>query len=150
MINEFKKQLAECRERSGLSYRALEKVTGIKYSALAAMENGHRPCGEQSARRLASAFGQSSETLDTFVLNALNTSRERVLESVEDYPSQVLNLLGLLLLARGIKPSQIMRCGYNPATPDCLKLSLNKGRTVHLHVTLSVGRPGKRLHNLHG
>lgn len=108
MKNEFKKQLAGCRARSGLSYRALEKVTGIKYSALAAMENGHRPTGEQSARRLASAFELSGEASNTFVLSALNTSKERILEAVKAYPAEVLNFLGLLLMARGIKPGQIV------------------------------------------
>jgi transcriptional regulator with XRE-family HTH domain len=148
MKNEFKKQLAACRERSGLSYRALEKVSGITYSALAAMQGGHRPCGEQSARRLASAFGLSGETLDAFVLNALNTSRERVLESVKEYPAEVLNLLGLMLLGACIKPNRITGCGFDPRTPNCLKLFLNKGRTVHLYVEMSRSL-GKRLHH-HG
>ena len=134
MINEFKKQLAECRERSGLSYRALEKVTGIKYSALAAMENGHRPTGEQSARRLASAFGLSGEMLKIFCLSAMNTSKERVLESVKGYPSQVLNLLGLVLIAQGITAKQINACDLDPRTPNCLKLRLKGGKTLHLYV----------------
>ena len=35
--------MAHLRERAGLSYRALETVTGIKYSALAAMQMGSCP-----------------------------------------------------------------------------------------------------------
>ena len=136
-ISEFKKQFAECRERSGLTYRALEKVTGIKYSALAAMQTGNRPVGEQSARRIAEAFGLSGDVREAFVLSALNTSKEKVLAAVDGYPAEVLNLLGLLLMARGIKPGQIVRCEYNLAAPDCLTLALKKGRTVHLHVEAS-------------
>ena len=135
--NEFRKQYAKCREQSGLSYRGLQAATGIKHSALVAMQTGSRPCGEQSARRLATAFGLSDSALDTFVLTALNTSKERVFEKVQEYPSEVLNLLGLLLMKRGIKPGQIVGCGYNPAAPDCLMLTLRKGRTLHLHVQAS-------------
>ena len=147
--NEFKKRYAECRDRSGLSYRALETATGIKHSALVAMQTGTRPCGEQSARRIAEAFGLSGDVRDAFVLSALNTSKEKVLAAVSGYSAEVLNLLGLLLMARGIKPSQIVRCGYNPAAPDCLTLSLKKGRTLHLHVEMSGGRLCKRFHH-HG
>ncbi len=145
-INEFKKQFAACRERSGLSYRRLEAVTGIKYSALSAMQTGNRPVGEQSARRIAEAFGLSGEVREAFVLSALNTSKEKVLAAVGGYPAEVLNLLGLLLMARGIKPGQIVRCGYKPAMPDCLQITLKKGRTVHLYVDVS-RRVGKRLHH---
>lgn len=148
-INEFRKQFAACRERSGLTYRGLERVTGIKYSALAAIQGGNRPCGEESARRIAEAFGLSGDAREAFVLAALNTSKEKVLAAVSGYPSEVLNLLGLLLMARGIKPGQIKGCGYNPAAPNCLQLSLKRGRTVHLHVDMSRSL-GKRLHHLHG
>lgn len=143
---DFKRLLAGYRKRSGLSYRKLERVTGIKYSALAAMETGNRPVGEQSARRLAAAFGLSGEALDTFVLSALNTSKERVLDCIKEYPADVLNLLGLLLLAQGIKPANITRCEFDPLTPDCLKLSLRRGGIIHLHVDLSRSL-GKRLHH---
>ena len=136
-IHEFKKQFATCRERSGLTYRAMEKATGIKYSALAAIQGGNRPCGEQTARRIASAFGLSGDVREAFVLSALNTSRERVLETVKEYPSEVLNLLGLLLMAQGIEASQIMGCGFDPLAPNHLQLFLKGGRTAHLHVTLS-------------
>ena len=144
--SEFKQRFAACRERSGLTCRALEKVTGIKYSALAAMQTGNRPVGEQSARRIAAAFGLSGDALEAFVLAALNTSKEKVLAAVSGYPSEVLNFLGLRLMASGIKPGQIVRCGYNPAVPGCLKLSLKKGRTVHLHVEVAPSL-GKRLHD---
>ncbi len=147
--NNFRKQFAACRERSGLTYRALEKVTGIKYSALSAMQSGNRPVGEQSARRIAEAFGLSGDVREAFVLSALNTSKEKVLAAVGGYPAEVLNFLGLLLMARGIKPNQIVRCGYNLATPDCLTLALKKGRTLHLHVEMSGGRLCKRFHH-HG
>ena len=148
-INEFKKRFAGYRKESGLSYRALEKVTGIKYSALAAIQGGNRPCGEQSARRIAAAFGLSGDVREAFVLAAVNTSKEKVLAAVSGYPAEILNFLGLLLMARGIKPSQIVRCGYSPAAPDCLTLSLKKGRTLHLHVEMSGGRLCKRFHH-HG
>lgn len=144
--SEFKQWFAECRERSGLSYRKLETTTGIKYSALAAMQTGSRPVGEQSARRIAAAFGLSGDVLEAFVLSALNTSKEKVLAAVSGYPAEVLNFLGLLLMSHGIKPGQIVRCRYNPAAPTCLKLSLTKGRTLHLHVELSRSL-GKSLHH---
>jgi transcriptional regulator with XRE-family HTH domain len=147
VINKFKEQFAACRKRSGLTYRTMETMTGIKYSALAAMQGGNRPVGEQSARRIAQAFGLAGNAREAFVLAALNTSKEKVLAAVDAYPSEVLNLLGLLLMANGIKPSHISRCGYDPAAPDCLTLSLKRGRTVHLHVTLSDGRIGKGLHH---
>lgn len=129
-----------------MSYRKLETVTGIKYSALAAMQTGNRPVGEQSARRIAEAFGLSGDAQEAFVLAALNTSKEKVLAAVSGYPSEILNFLGLLLTARRIKPNQIVRCGYNPAAPDCLQLTLKKGRTVHLRVEVSPSL-GKRLHH---
>ena len=145
-ISEFKKQFAACRERSGLTYRALEKVTGIKYSALAAMQTGNRPVGEQSARRIAEAFRLFGDAREAFVLAALNTSKEKVLAAVTGYPAEVLNCLGLLLTARGIKSSHIVRCGYDPAVPDCLQLTLKKGRTLHLQVQVSESL-GSRLHH---
>jgi transcriptional regulator with XRE-family HTH domain len=144
MVSQFTEQFAKHRKQAGLSYRALETVTGIKASALAAMQTGHRPVGEQSARRLASAFGLSGEALEMFVLSAINTSRERILDCVKEYPSEAINLLGLMLLGQGVKPSQITRCEYNPLTPNCLSLSLTKGRTIHLYVEWSESL-GKRL-----
>ena len=139
---KFTKQFASFRKKSGLSYRALESVTGIKYSALAAMGTGNRPVGEQSARRIASAFSLSGETLDNFVLSALDTSRERVLESVKEYPAEVLNLLGLVLLAHGIKPKQILGCELDSLTPmglqNGLRVSLRGGRSASLQIALSL------------
>ena len=141
--SKFTEKFGSYRKKAGLSYRALEAVTGIKYSALAAMATGNRPVGEQSARRIASAFGLSGETTESFVLSALSTSKERVLESVKDYPPEVLNHLGLLLLAHGIKPKQITGCELDSLTPvglqDGLRFTLRGGRSASLHVSLSPG-----------
>jgi transcriptional regulator with XRE-family HTH domain len=140
MISQFTAQFAKHRRQAGYSYRGLEEVTGIKYSALAAMQNGHRPVGEQSARRIASAFGLSGEGLESFVLSALNTSRERVLEAVKGYPAEAINLLGLVLMCSEIQPAQIIECDLTQSGPSgCLRLSLKGGRKAHLHVTLSPG-----------
>ena len=139
---KFREQFEVYRKESGLSYRALEAVTGIKYSALAAMMAGNRPVGEQSARRIASAFGLSGEPLEAFVLSALSTSRERVLDSLKEYPAEVINLLGLVLLANGIKPKQIMNCELDVLTPGRLqngvRFSLRGGRSAYLRVALSL------------
>ena len=139
---KFTEQFGHYRKKAGLSYRALESVTGIKYSALAAMQTGHRPVGEESARRIASAFRLSGESLEAFVLSALSTSRERVLESVKEYPPEVLNLLGLVLLANGIKPKQIMGCDLDSLTPGALqngiRFSLRGGRSASLQIALSL------------
>ena len=137
---KFLEQLAEHRKRCGLSYRSLEQVTGIKYSALAAMQSGNRPVGEQSARRLAEAFGLSGETQETFVLTALNTSRERVLQAVKEFPAEVLNALGLLLLACGIEPAQIVGGEISSSLPQDrsrLRLSLADGRQLRLDIRLT-------------
>lgn len=143
MTNDFTKfteQFGSYRKQSGLSYRALESATGIKYSALAAMNTGNRPCGEQSARRIASALGLSGEPLEAFVLSALNTSKEKVLVAVKDYPAEVLNLLGLVLLANGIKAKQIIGCDLDtPAgLQNGIRFSLRGGRSASLHVSLSL------------
>lgn len=138
---KFKKQFAELRKKSALSYRQLEGVTGVTYSALAAMQTGNRPVGEQSARRIASAFGLSGETQEAFVLTALDTSKEKVLESVKDYPAEVINFLGLMLQANGIGPKQIMGCDLDMPTPNApqngIRFSLRGGRSASLHVSLS-------------
>ena len=63
----------------------MEKVTGIKYSALAAIQGGNRPCGEQTARRIASAFGLSGDVREAFVLSALNTMNGNRLERYLEY-----------------------------------------------------------------
>lgn len=137
---KFTKQFGNYRKKAGLSYRALESVTGIKHSALAAMQTGKRPVGEQSARRIAAAFGLSGEPLEAFVLVALSTSKEKVLEAVKDYPPEILNLLGLMLLANGIKPKQIMGCDLDTLTPggprSDIRLSLKGRHAARLHIAL--------------
>lgn len=142
-MTKFKEQFADYREKSGLSYRALERATRIKYSALAAMHAGRRSVSEQSARRIASAFGLSGEALEAFVLSALGTSKNKVLASVKDYPAEVQNALGLLLLANGVKAKQITGCYPDASTPDGVqngvRLSLRGGRTACLHVALVWG-----------
>ncbi len=141
-ITKFAEQFGCYRKKSGLSYRALESVTGIKYSALAAMQSGNRPVGEQSARRIALAFGLSGEPLEAFVLSALGTSKEKILEAVKDYPPAVLNLLGLVLLAHGIKPKHILGCELDSLTPmglqNGLRVSLRGGRSASLQIALSL------------
>lgn len=137
-VTNFIEQIAKHRAKLGSSYRALEEVTGIKYSALAAMQTGNRPVGEQSAQRLASAFSLRGEEREAFVLSALNTSKERVLEAVKDYPAEVLNAFGLLLLAQGVKPKQIVGCDMeaSPASGTTLRLSLTGGRELRLESRL--------------
>ena len=127
-------QFALLRKQSGLSYRRMELVTGIKYSALAAMENGNRPIGEQSARRIATAFDLSDDARERFVLSALNTSRERVLESTKNYPSQVLNHLALLLMSHGIRDTQIANCQLDG---NKLEVTLKNGRRICLETKIT-------------
>ncbi len=138
--NKFREQYARCRAQSGLTYRALAKITSIKHSALVSMQTGTRPCGEHSARCLAKAFGLSGETFEAFVLTALSTSKERVLQAVSGYPAEVLNALGLLLLAHGIPPQQVSSSEFDALSfqkPCRLRLSLADGRQLLLETRLT-------------
>lgn len=141
--SKFEQQYAEWRKRSGMTYRELAVATGIAHSALVAMRTGNRPCGEQSARRLAAAFGLSGEAREAFVLSALSTSKEKVLATVAEYPAELINVLGLLLQANGVRAKQITDCELAAVIPagqqNEVRLSLKGGRTARLQVTLHWG-----------
>jgi plasmid maintenance system antidote protein VapI len=51
--------LFACRDNLGWSQRHLSEITGIPQRHISEMENGKRPIGKETARKLAEAFGIS-------------------------------------------------------------------------------------------
>ena len=106
-MNQFKDLLKSKRKELGITSKELSELASVSESLLSGLQTGNRRIGEKQASRIASGLGLLGEEHSDFVFMAMNESRDRLLESSEDYPVETLNFLPLLLRKMRISPEMI-------------------------------------------
>ena len=89
------------------------------------------------ALRIGNALGLKSGELDRFILSALDTCSEKVLNDAKEYPSTFLNLIAKQLRVAGILPKDLSNFQINgDESGQEVKLYLADGRVAQLSSTL--------------
>lgn len=134
---EFKDQLTRLREKKGLSNRQLAELASVPHSLIAGLQSGRRSVGEFQARKIGRALGLQGEALETFVLAAISTCTEKVLNELRDYPASILNFLAKQLFISGILPQHLNQFqAMETGERNTIKLYLANGQVAELSSTL--------------
>ena len=133
----FGAQLSAQRQRAGFTNRQLADRADVPCSLIAGLQSGRRRVGEMQALRIGNALGLKSGELDRFILSALDTCSEKVLNDAKEYPSTFLNLIAKQLRVAGILPKDLSNFQINgDESGQEVKLYLADGRVAQLSSTL--------------
>lgn len=135
---EFGRQLSRLRQEAGLTVRALAEDAKVPHSLIAGLQAGSRRVGEYQARKIGGALNLKDGALDSFILAAINTCTEKVLEESKDYPASFLNMVAKQLRLAGILPKNLSKFQITRgSTEHVLKLYLQDGKCAQLSSILT-------------
>lgn len=135
---EFGKQLSNLRQEAGLSVMHLAEYARVPRSLIAGLQAGSRRVGEYQARKIGLALNLEGRALDSFVLDAINTCTEKVLQESKDYPASFLNMVATQLRLAGILPKDLSKFQItSDSSKHVLKLYLQDGRSAQLSSILT-------------
>ena len=129
-MNQFKYLLKSKRKELRLTSKELSELASVSESLLSGLQTGNRRIGEKQASRIASGLGLLGEEHSDFVFMAMNESRDRLLESSEDYPVETLNFLPVLLRKMEISPEIISE---SRIFDRFLEISLSAGEVFRVY-----------------
>jgi transcriptional regulator with XRE-family HTH domain len=134
----FSQQLTELRQAASLTNRQLASKAAVPSSFIAGLQSGRRRVGEFQATKIGKALGLNGEQLDAFILEAVNTSTEKILQAAVNYPAGLLNWLPLELNRQGVTPEQILFCQpVMNAGASQLQLRLINGQRIATNLFLN-------------
>ena len=133
----FSSQLTTLRTSAKLTNRELARLADVPESTIAGLQSGNRRVGEIQARKLGLALQLKNETLEQFVLHAIDTCTEKVLCESKHYPAELLNLIARQLRKAGIVAESI--CNYDISGDErkqnvTLTLGSGKSATLTTHL----------------
>jgi len=139
MKDTFGNHINELRGRLNLTVRQLAARAGVPETLICGLQGGSRVVGENNARKIGAALELAGDKLESFVYRALNDATEKILETSQAYPSEILNLVACELRSIGICPETITQCVRKPMFSDTADaaLYLEDGRTAVVDVRLS-------------
>lgn len=138
MKPQFSTTLTELRTTARLTNYELARIADVSESMIAGLQSGKRKVGEHQARKLGTALRFSGEALEQFILHAIDTSEEKVLNEAKPYPAVLLNLLARQLNKSGIPAEAIRRCQIDgDQNRQDVTLTLNSGRQLNLTTQLN-------------
>lgn len=135
MQNRFSETLNALREEAGLTITALARRAKVPITLICGLEKGSRRVGEANGRQIGEALGLTGEELDTFVLQAMDTSACKVLKRCQDYPSALVNLVTSHLHRAGILPNAVTDYSLDV---DRVTLLLDNGRKAQIETVLTL------------
>jgi transcriptional regulator with XRE-family HTH domain len=136
MNNLFFSRLKQLRTSAKLTNSELARAAGVPTSLISGLEKGYRRIGEYQALKIGRALKLSGDDLEAFVFSAIDTSTERVLNEVKNYPSLLLNHLPLQLNRAGIPAEAIDECTI---ADSHVILTLADGNKARLQCTIIRG-----------
>src|SRR4051812_37455088 len=125
---KFPDTLNALREAANLTNRELARRAGVPETLICGLQKGSRRVGEANARQIGVALGLTGEELDTFILQAIDTSTRKVLKSAQGFPSTLINFIALQFERAGVLPHLVTECGFSTTEKDKLTLLLSDGR----------------------
>lgn len=133
----FGKLLSSLREKARLTNRELAVMAKVPHSLIAGLQSGSRSVGEYQARKIGLALELKDAALESFMLAAINTCTDKVLEESKEYPASFLNMVAKQLREAGILPQNLRNFQLNrDKSENVLKLYLQDGRIAQLSSTL--------------
>jgi transcriptional regulator with XRE-family HTH domain len=133
MIHPFSSQLSSLRKAVKLTNHELARKADVPKSLIAGLQSGKRRIGELQARRLGAALGLTGSELERFILAAIDTCTEKVLDEAKSYPAEFLNLIARQLRRAGIFADSIVRYVIDgDDSEQSIRLSLGNGRNASL------------------
>lgn len=129
----FPELLTQLRAGANLTIRELGEIADVPHTFIASVQTGQRRIGELQATKLGTALGLSGRQLREFVLKGIDTSAEKLLKEIQDYPSALLNWLPVCLKDQGIMPDQITGISGNDS--DNLKIRMGDGSMAVVQIT---------------
>ncbi len=106
------------RANLNLTAQQLADKAGVPQSLISGIQSGARYCGENNARKIATALELTGAEFERFLYLALNGSIERLLDQHKPYPAELLNLLAFEVSNSGIAPESVSRCILKPRLAD--------------------------------
>lgn len=115
----------------------LAQRAGVPESFISGLQNDNRRVGEYQARKIGRALNLHGERLEVFVLRAIDTSTEKILNEAKPYPAELLNLLAMQLRSAGIHAEAIHAFNITgDENEQDIHLTLNSGKQVTLKTQL--------------
>ena len=137
--SNFGQFLTELRQKAGLTNKMLAIKAAVPCSLIAGLQSGRRRIGEFQANKIGVALGLQGDELASFILAAVNTCTEKVLNDAKGYPSTFLNMIARQLRLAGILPQHLNNFRINgDSNEHVLELYLNNGRTACLSSTITL------------
>ncbi|WP_397380032.1 multiprotein-bridging factor 1 family protein [Prosthecobacter sp.] len=135
----FGQLLSDLREQARLTNRELAIMAKVPHSLIAGLQSGSRRVGEYQARKIGKALELEDGALDSFVLNAINTCTDKVLEEAKGYPASFLNMIARQLRLAGILPKDLSKFQIKgDRNEHVLKLYLQNGKCAQLSSILTI------------
>ena len=132
----FPQTLQHLRHQADFTNRELAEAAGVPVSLIAGLQSGRRRVGEKNARQIGEALGLKDESLQQFILLAMDTCTRKVLKEAQKYPAQLLNMVAQKLRRAGVLPDHVQLCETSPEDSSDLRLKLSDGRVMRLEARL--------------
>lgn len=140
-MNElFSTQLYRLRTNAKLTNAALAQRADVPASLISGLQNDNRRVGELQARRIGRALNLHGEQLEEFVLRAIDTCTEKILQEAKPYPAELLNLIAIQLNRAGVAAHGIADLAIDGTnTEQEISLTLHDGKqaTLKTHLVLN-------------
>jgi transcriptional regulator with XRE-family HTH domain len=137
MKPSFSSQLYRLRTNGQLTNAELAQLADVPESLISGLQNDNRRVGELQARKIGGALNLHGEQLEEFVLDAIDTCTQKILEEAKPYPAQLLNLLANQLSDAGIGPESLSAFTITgDALEQDIQIALNNGRRATLKTQL--------------
>jgi hypothetical protein len=137
MNEPFSSQLYRLRTNAKLTNAGLAQRADVPESLISGLQNDNRRVGEYQARKIGRALNLHGERLEEFVLRAIDTSTEKILNDAKPYPAELLNLLAMQLRGAGIHADAIHAFDITGSqNVQDIHLTLNSGRQATLKTQL--------------
>lgn len=131
----FQHLLRSERNKRGLTVKKLAELSNLYDSLISGVEHGDRVLGEISATKLARGLGLEGKCQISFILSAMEESKDRLLKLSTDYPVILLNQIPLQLHELGIIASQIHSLEKNEKR---ILLHLKENQQVQIETRIQI------------
>ena len=137
MNDSFPHTLKRLRHSANLTNKALGELADVPESLVSGVQAGSRRIGEKQARKIGGALGLRGDELEEFILAAIDTCTEKVLDAVLSYPAKLINFLPLMLQRIGINAFAVSDYSVTgDEKAQTMTLGLNDGETIQVTIKL--------------
>lgn len=130
MTEPFSTLLRCLRKDAKFTNAQLANRAEVPPSLISGLQTRKRRVGEFQARKIGRALHLQGEQLEAFVLRAVDTCTEKVLNESAPYPAELLNFL----------PKQLLQDGVSADAIDGIHVTVARGKPGNIQLFLIDGR----------